>query len=65
VTVSCGAAVVIPAAGRSMHGLIQMADEALYVAKGGGRNAVHLSEQNYTAVATGQFQQRSRLRSVA
>jgi diguanylate cyclase (GGDEF)-like protein len=65
VTVSCGAAVVIPTTGRSMHGLIQMADEALYVAKGGGRNAVHLSEQNYAAVATGQFQRRSRLRSVA
>jgi diguanylate cyclase (GGDEF)-like protein len=67
VTVSCGVAAVTPAQGRSMHGLVQLADEALYEAKANGRNCVQFadSEKGYAAMATGRFRPRSHLRAVS
>jgi PleD family two-component response regulator len=59
ITLSGGAAIVSPVAGRSMHGLIQMADEALYLAKNEGRNCVRLSKQDYASFATGHFKARN------
>jgi diguanylate cyclase (GGDEF)-like protein len=58
VTLSGGAAIVTPVAGRSMHGLIQMADEALYLAKNEGRNCIRLNKQDYASFATGCFKAR-------
>jgi diguanylate cyclase (GGDEF)-like protein len=64
VTVSIGAAIAVPVGGRSMHALIQMADEALYAAKGAGRNCVHASEQDLSSVTTGHFKNKRILRIV-
>jgi diguanylate cyclase (GGDEF)-like protein len=64
VTVSCGMAVVMPAAGRSVHGLVQLADEALYEAKENGRNCVHRAPREYTEMETGRFYRRSHLRVI-
>jgi diguanylate cyclase (GGDEF)-like protein len=65
ITVSGGAAIVIPIAGRSMHGLIQMADESLYLAKNEGRNCIRLNNQDYGTFATGSFKTRNFLRKVS
>jgi diguanylate cyclase (GGDEF)-like protein len=65
VTVSCGVAVVTPAEGRSMHGLVQAADEALYEAKGSGRNCVRSADSEYSSLATGVFRHRNHLRVVS
>lgn len=65
VTISGGSAVVIPAPGRSMHVLIQRADEALYVAKSAGRNCMRANEQDLPNVATGRFRRRALLRAVS
>lgn len=64
VTVSCGVAVVTPAAGRSVHGLVQLADEALYEAKESGRNCVRRSTREYAEMETGRFVRRNHLRVV-
>jgi diguanylate cyclase (GGDEF)-like protein len=63
-TISAGAARVAPTAGRSIHALIQMADEALFAAKNDGRNCVRASDQELCHVTTGRFKRRNPLRVV-
>lgn len=60
-TVSIGAACVEPGDDRSHFGFIQLADEALYEAKGRGRNcAVVLEKQDYDQLSTGAFRTRDK-----
>lgn len=54
-TVSIGAACVVPATGRSHFGFIQFADEALYEAKERGRDCVAIMDKEYERLATGSF----------
>jgi diguanylate cyclase (GGDEF)-like protein len=66
VTVSIGAACVEPQAGRHHEGLIQLADEALYAAKEGGRNRTVVMDREYATLTTGAFRvPRSRARNQA
>lgn len=66
VTVSIGAACVEPPAGRHHEGLIQLADEALYAAKEGGRNRTVVMDREYASLTTGSFRvPRSRSRNQA
>jgi diguanylate cyclase (GGDEF)-like protein len=58
-TVSIGAACVVPLSERSHFGFIQLADEALYDAKGAGRNRCTIMEKEYEALSTGSFRVRS------
>ncbi len=54
-TVSVGVAVIVPAsADRSLEGFVQVADEALYEAKEGGRNQVRIAGSD-TSIQTGIF----------
>jgi diguanylate cyclase (GGDEF)-like protein len=55
VTISIGVAIVHPTLARSPDGAVQLADEALYAAKGSGRNRVEIFESQYDALATGTF----------
>ncbi len=57
-TVSIGAAFVMPDIKRTYEGLIQLADEALYSAKEQGRNCVVVMEAEYHALRTGRFEKR-------
>lgn len=57
-TVSIGAAFILPSAGRTCEGLIQLADEALYSAKEQGRNCVVVMEAEYHTLRTGRFDKR-------
>jgi diguanylate cyclase (GGDEF)-like protein len=54
-TVSIGAAYVLPGENRTHDGLVQLADEALYSAKEQGRNRVVLMETEYQTLRTGRF----------
>jgi diguanylate cyclase (GGDEF)-like protein len=62
-TVSIGAAFVLPGANRSHDGLVQLADEALYSAKEQGRNRLVVLEAEYHALRTGRFERRGGQRS--
>jgi diguanylate cyclase (GGDEF)-like protein len=60
VTISIGIAAIQPSADRRPLGALQLADEALYAAKVGGRNSVHLAaESDYSDLQTGVFAQKS------
>ena len=65
-SVSIGAACVEPQLGRHHEGLIQLADEALYAAKEGGRNRTVVMDREYATLTTGAFRTpRSRTRNQA
>ena len=57
-TVSIGAACVLPTPERSRFGFVQLADEALYDAKGTGRNRVVIMDKEYAELSTGSFRNR-------
>jgi len=57
-TVSIGAAFILPSSDRTHDGLIQLADEALYSAKEQGRNRVVVMEAEYHTLRTGRFEKR-------
>ncbi|HZF14908.1 MAG TPA: diguanylate cyclase [Steroidobacteraceae bacterium] len=54
-TVSIGVAYLQPDSRRSVQGIIQLADEALYEAKDQGRNCVRFMEEEYSMMDTGAF----------
>src|SRR3974390_303603 len=57
-TISIGAAFILPSPNRTPEGLIQLADEALYFAKEEGRNRVIVLEAEYHTMRTGRFEKR-------
>jgi diguanylate cyclase len=54
-TVSIGAACIVPKPDRTQYGFIQLADEALYDAKERGRNCVVIMDKEYEQLSTGSF----------
>ena len=63
-TISMGIACVTPAARRSWTGVIQLADQALYAAKDGGRNRAAVLEQEYEHMQTGYFHRHAATKGV-
>jgi diguanylate cyclase (GGDEF)-like protein len=63
-TVSVGAALIVPSPNRTPDGLVQLADEALYSAKEQGRNRVVVMEAEYQALRTGRFEKHRGRRAV-
>ena len=63
-TVSIGAAFILPSTNRTPEGLIQLADEALYSAKEQGRNQVVVMEAEYHTLKTGRFEKRRGQRAI-
>ena len=61
ITVSVGVALSTPAAGRSLAGTIQIADEALYEAKRAGRNRLVCRDAEQYEIETGNFRVAARL----
>ncbi len=59
-TVSIGVAVIGPDDNRSLAGVIQMSDEALYQAKENGRNCVVVNQASTTSIETGKFRAHKR-----
>jgi diguanylate cyclase (GGDEF)-like protein len=56
VTISVGGAIVEPVGGRTPHGVVQLADQALYEAKHAGRNAIKIKgASEYDGMTTGVF----------
>jgi diguanylate cyclase (GGDEF)-like protein len=55
VTASIGVSIVSPRQGRSPEGAVQLADEALYAAKRGGRNGIRLVDCYGVNYSTGAF----------
>ena len=55
VTASIGVSIVSPRPGRSAEGALQLADEALYAAKRGGRNGIRLVDCFGVNYSTGEF----------
>jgi len=55
VTASIGVSIVSPRPGRSPEGAVQLADEALYAAKRGGRNGIRLVDCYEANYSTGAF----------
>jgi diguanylate cyclase (GGDEF)-like protein len=55
VTASIGVSIVSPRPGRSPEGAVQLADEALYAAKRGGRNGIRLVDCYGINYSTGEF----------
>ncbi|MGI9258307.1 MAG: diguanylate cyclase domain-containing protein, partial [Gammaproteobacteria bacterium] len=61
ITVSVGVALSAPAAGRSLAGTIQIADEALYEAKRAGRNRLVCRDAEKYEIETGNFRVAARV----